>query len=392
MLLQRLVIVAAAAAATKAAVGSAENGTQPRLVYGGTGYQDAILQLIADFNHTAALALHGNQTNSTLHNRRWRPRAFDCPPLAPSPARPDSVHQLRPGDFAVVGALGDSVTAGFGARATSLIDLAVEARGASWSIGGDGGLPTLPNYLLLYNPDLSGFSLGQGNAGRGYGDASISGAVAPGMLGQARNLVDSIRDALSSEAFLSDWKFVTLWIGGNDMCSRATSSTEFGDSIESALDFLQENLPRTFVNLVTAVDVGKLYDIESLDLGCLAVRPVVCSRGSDRERSRMEAEGYQRAIDAVVAKEKYDSDTFEVVVQPWYIDFAVRPPIDRSYLAPDCFHYSLPAMEFAARATWNNLFQPIGAKSTDYIVDQPIACPTDESPFLYTRRNSRQTK
>ena len=36
-----------------------------------------------------------------------------------------------------------------------------------------------------YNPDVKGFSLGSGNANRGFGDASISGAVAPGMLGQA---------------------------------------------------------------------------------------------------------------------------------------------------------------------------------------------------------------
>ena len=35
-----------------------------------------------------------------------------------------------PSDIAAVGALGDSVTAGFGARASSLIDLVIEARGA----------------------------------------------------------------------------------------------------------------------------------------------------------------------------------------------------------------------------------------------------------------------
>merc|ERR1711871_152634 len=160
--------------------------------------------------------------------------------------------------------------------------------------------------------------------------------------------------------------------------------------IEAALDFLQEDMPRTFVNLVTAVDVGKLYDVESLDIGCLAIRPVVCSRGSNRPRSADEAAGYQAAIARVAAEEKYDSDTFAVVVQPWYTNFTVQPPIERSYLAPDCFHYGLPAMEFAARATWNNLFEPVGQKSTDYIVDQPIACPTEGNPFLYTSRNSRK--
>ena len=65
-----------------------------------------------------------------------------------------------------------------------------------------------------------------------------------------------LRDGMGGEAFTTGWKFVTLWIGGNDMCSRATSAQEFGNSIEAALDFLQEDMPRTFVNLVTAVDVG----------------------------------------------------------------------------------------------------------------------------------------
>ena len=118
-----------------------------------------------------------------------------------------------------------------------------------------------------YNPDVKGFSLGSGNANRGFGDASISGAVAPGMLGQAsfflarqsrieaclrrslhgppsrpparppddpvrpfarqaetltRNMVSS----LTEEEFAQEWKFVTVWIGGNDMCSRGTTATE----------------------------------------------------------------------------------------------------------------------------------------------------------------------
>jgi phospholipase B1 len=44
-----------------------------------------------------------------------------------------------------VGALGDSITAGFGARSSSLVDLAVEWRGVSWTIGGDDGAATVPS-------------------------------------------------------------------------------------------------------------------------------------------------------------------------------------------------------------------------------------------------------
>jgi hypothetical protein len=38
-----------------------------------------------------------------------------------------------------------------------------------------------------------------GNAGRGFGDASVSAAVAPGMLGQASTLVDNMRSELGDE-------------------------------------------------------------------------------------------------------------------------------------------------------------------------------------------------
>eukprot|EP01050_Picozoa_sp_SAG11_P036811 SAG11_NODE_14198_length_622_cov_0.588910_1_plen_80_part_00 len=63
----------------------------------------------------------------------------------------------RPGDVGVVGAMGDSVTAGFGARATSIINLPVESRGASWSIGGDEGIvrPLWPDRSLSFR--LSAF-------------------------------------------------------------------------------------------------------------------------------------------------------------------------------------------------------------------------------------------
>jgi hypothetical protein len=168
-------------------------------------------------------------------SQRGQRREFPCEPLRPSERRAESVHELTPGDIAAVGALGDSVTAGFGARATSLIDLTVEARGASWSIGGDDDVSTLPNFFKVYNADLSGFSTGNGNVGLGYGDASISGAVSPGMLSQAETLASNMESAMGAEAFANEWKLVTVWIGGNDICSRGTSQEEYVAGIEAAL-------------------------------------------------------------------------------------------------------------------------------------------------------------
>lgn len=75
---------------------------------------------------------------------------------------PESVHRLRPGDIDVIGAIGDSLTAGNGGMATNLMHIAVENKGVSTTIGGQGTwrqFLTIPNILKLYNPKLYGYSL-----------------------------------------------------------------------------------------------------------------------------------------------------------------------------------------------------------------------------------------
>jgi hypothetical protein len=47
---------------------------------------------------------------------------------------------LRPGDVAVVAALGDAGVAGFGALSRSIFDLYTDWRGASFATGGDGDI------------------------------------------------------------------------------------------------------------------------------------------------------------------------------------------------------------------------------------------------------------
>lgn len=73
---------------------------------------------------------------------------------------PDSVHKLRPGDIDVIGSMGDSLTAGAGAFATNLFQVAVENRGVSAAGGGQGTWReylTLPNILkvLMFGGKIS---------------------------------------------------------------------------------------------------------------------------------------------------------------------------------------------------------------------------------------------
>ncbi|XP_070578251.1 phospholipase B1, membrane-associated-like [Ptychodera flava] len=84
------------------------------------------------------------------------PYQFPCAITPPSTEVPTSVHRLRPADVNVIAALGDSITAANGAGADNILQVLIEYRGLSWSIGGDKsleqGILTLSNILRMYNP------------------------------------------------------------------------------------------------------------------------------------------------------------------------------------------------------------------------------------------------
>jgi len=79
--------------------------------------------------------------------------------------RPDTAHELAPGDVAAVAAMGDFVAAATGATATALDESGTDFRGASFATGGDGGGDwrqtfSLATILKEFNPNLIGLSKG----------------------------------------------------------------------------------------------------------------------------------------------------------------------------------------------------------------------------------------
>lgn len=96
---------------------------------------------------------------------------------------PTSVHALRPGDIDIIGAIGDSLTAGNGGMATNIFQITIESKGlriqcsiinktfqfssqgVSFSIGGEKTWReylTIPNILKEFNPNLYGYSVSDG--------------------------------------------------------------------------------------------------------------------------------------------------------------------------------------------------------------------------------------
>ncbi|KAI8488183.1 hydrolase [Branchiostoma belcheri] len=420
-----------------------------RAQLGGTGssswqqYETAIRILQAEANSSQTTELLQAQAQSTGSE-------INCP-MQNSHTVPTSVHRLRPEDVKVVAAIGDSLTAASGAKARTIIGLLTNYRGVSWSIGGQESLETyttLPNILKKFNPHIVGFATGSGGPDSDHAklDKAVAGAVSGDMVEQARKLVD-IMKACEHIDFEHDWKVVTLLIGGNDLCAYCEdtekwSPIKYVENIRAALDILHQELPRMFVNVVTVMTMclfvcvllpRTFVNVVTLMTMCLFVcvqlprtfvnvvtvmdvveisklqRTFTCdvlhfflcrcvSYASEEALAELQAANmrYMSVTNRLVASGRYDDrDDFTVVVQPFLQETKLprteTGEYDRSYFAPDCFHFSLKAHAAAASALWNNMLEPVGSKRTDWHVGEPLECPTEDRPYFATAKNSHSS-
>ncbi|XP_041107443.1 phospholipase B1, membrane-associated [Polyodon spathula] len=334
---------------------------------------------------------------------------LSCTDRAPSENIPTSVHKLRPADVKVVAALGDSITAGFGARATSLINLATEWRGLSWSIGGNNNLDTvttLPNILKHFNPSLIGFSTGVGKINSGF-NMAVSGAKAVDIPEQANRLVQALRDSQNVD-FQNDWKLVTLFIGGNDLCSYCNDREMYSVEnyiryIQDSLDILYREVPRVFVNLVEILQIEGLRHVKSDTLGCTLLQTNLCSCAlipgeTSRELSEFKRinREYQEETERLVNSGRYDGrEDFTVVLQPFFrnsiIPLATDGKPDLDFFSVDCFHFKERGHAEMSIELWHNMLEPVGQKHTfnNFIHNRSkLKCPSQERPYFFTRMNS----
>ncbi|XP_077008603.1 phospholipase B1, membrane-associated [Tamandua tetradactyla] len=335
---------------------------------------------------------------------------FLCTEWSPSTTVPTSVHKLRPGDIKVVAALGDSLTTALGARLRNASGLPTSWRGLSWSIGGDGALEahtTLPNILKKFNPHLHGFSTGTREETAGL-NAAVEGARARDMPGQARDLVARMRS--SREINLDqDWKLVTLFVGGNDLCHycedpEAHSPGEYVRHLRQALDILYEELPRTFVNVVEVMELAGLYQGQGgkCAMPLAAQSNCTCLRGSQEKSLELQELkkvnwNFQSGVSSLNYQPQYmQREDFAVVVQP-FLQNTLAPLNDRgdadlTFFSEDCLYFSERGHAELAIALWNNMLEPVGHKTTSNNFTHSrtkLKCPSPESPYLYTWKNSQ---
>ncbi|WRT63230.1 uncharacterized protein IL334_000133 [Kwoniella shivajii] len=239
-----------------------------------------MIHLIFFLLSTYILSVTSLPTSSTKHNLPGRfvpySQLSTCPSL-PHKDPPKNAKDVRPDDFKVIMAMGDSITAGLLARGSrndlvssiqiqeaaatgmgigigvgigtdkqyhfeiegkedylrKIIPEIAEWRGLSYSIGSDDDSITIPNILKHYNRNVSGTSTGHHSPisclGTGWDigcsnhpkedglNAAISGSLSAGLMSQVKDYL--IPQILELQLEDKDWKYVNLGIGANDVCA-----------------------------------------------------------------------------------------------------------------------------------------------------------------------------
>ncbi|KAJ8670708.1 hypothetical protein QAD02_001967, partial [Eretmocerus hayati] len=274
---------------------------------------------------------------------------------------PKTVHQLRPGDIDVIGAMGDSLTAGLAVFATSFLQAAVENRGVTFSGGGQGTWReylTLPNILKEFNPNIFGYSESNSYTFEKASEFNVaeSGAMSRDMPYMARALINRMKKDPRVN-LKKHWKMITLTIGANDFCvdmcyfpEPSIILSNHKKQLMQVLRSLRDELPRTFVSIVPAPNLKNLVEIKGRSNFCELTVDLECpclfglAHRNKRRKFYNIMRRWQKLDEEIAQYPEFQKDDFTVVIQPWSTNLTF-PVIsedmsDLSYLARDCFHIS----------------------------------------------------
>ncbi|XP_018359808.1 PREDICTED: phospholipase B1, membrane-associated-like isoform X1 [Trachymyrmex cornetzi] len=369
--------------------------------FGRTGMEEKYLQM----------ARRANKVQKTIPN--YVP--FPCNVTdSRSPEVPESVHKLRPGDIDVIAAMGDSLTAGAGIFADSVLQVVIENRGVTAAGGGQGTWReylTLPNIIKEFNPNLIGFALGDSLTTHKASQLNIaeSGAESADMIYMAEMLIKKIKNDPRIN-MQKHWKLISLMIGANDFCNEICWTSSPWSILENhkvdllqVLRILRDNLPRTFVALIPPPHLKNLVDTRKgrPSFKCFVTTDIECSCMFGLAFQRYKSMYYDimlqwQMLEMEIADyPEFQRNDFVVVAQPILMNISI--PLasdgytDMTYLSSDCFHISQKTNARFANGLWNNLLETVGAKSTTWSeLFHKFDCPTLERPYLATTLNSKQ--
>jgi hypothetical protein len=339
---------------------------------------------------------------------------WPCAPLPKMPAATD-VRRLRAQDIKVVMALGDSMTAGFAMRAEPAYDVwdlwrgLHEFRGSVFSVGGDAGYVTLPNFIAHYRQGQVPVGASVGitlplDAVRWEGHivqphvpdlCRLNAAQSMAKIGDVPAQVTYLQQLLQTYAangtidFHNDWKLLTILIGANNVCGSCNNGTihdpvYFGQTLDQILAEVTSTIPRVFVNVVTMFNISQVFTVHSSSEYCtfmwetLASHECGCmtdpqSTPQTRQAMDLHSVAFNQQIYNVVSKYNTGNNSFHVVAQPFTERMRITETDELSAL--ECFHPSLLANAGFAAALWNNMMEPPGKKETLSVHHVSINCP-----------------
>jgi len=237
----------------------------------------------------------------------------------------------------------------------------------------------MANILAVFNENIEGYSTGSGNQNSANArlNVAVTGARSYDLQAQVDLLLNKLQDFPPT-----DWKLLTFFIGGNDLCDACGdkprySPANYRANVESALDSLKQQLRNLFVNVVLPPDITILSGVTSGLCGIL--HPFECSCTRDPYTSELHKLYIQELLDLVAQPKYHDRPDFHVVIQPFLEDISI--PLgpdgnpDKSYFAPDCFHFSAKSHAAAGLALWNNMMEPASDKKRLWYPGELFECP-----------------
>jgi len=256
----------------------------------------------------------------------------------------------------------------------------MEYREHVFSIGQGIGAKTIFNYIHSKdNADAVGGAQGitlPMTKGQ-WLDAAISGARMEAGVEQLNYLIKTLQQQYKSVDMNNDWKLLTIFMGANDLCGVCHNGlpgtlANFEAHLRETLLQTQARIPRTFVQLISLFNISGVWDVAQKDIYCKTLWTVIkkeCSclqdgKPADRELMDQGSVGINNILLKVAAEyAAKNSSTFYVTVQPGLSGVHI-PDFGRAFLSSlDCFHPSLPADEAFAYQLWNNMMEPVGAKT-----------------------------
>ncbi|KAL6043971.1 hypothetical protein STEG23_008343, partial [Scotinomys teguina] len=220
-----------------------------------------------------------------------------------------------------------------------------------------GVMTVLSDFIRHFNPSVLMPMCSPGKSGAAHGTAED-------LWIQAKQLVRHLKENQQLD-FQNDWKLITVFFSNTNQCHLCPSAKE---------------VPRAFVNLVDlseALAISHQYQETGFSP---APELCNCSEEVTKLSKAVMQWSYQETWQDLLASSKFNKhESFTVVFQPFF--FEIDRPWERS--SPQD-----PSM--LALGIWNSMMKPVGHK--DEIFDgterRTMKCPSQESPYLFTYRNS----